>query len=654
MAKFKFLLVGFFIAIVGVLISFQNFDSSLSQQALIPRHLLFGNPEKAAPKISPDGTQLAYLAPDKNNVLNVWVKDLKDSHAPAKMVTHDKKRGIRNYLWQFDNKHVLYAQDLDGDENWHIYQTNIHKKETKDLTPFPGCKAEFITYNPLFPDEILVAINHRNKSLFDVYRIHLNDGHVELDTENPDGVFQWLADRQLKIRAAISYENDGSSLIRVRDSINDPWRNFLTIAPEEVGTEVVSFSKDGDSIYLLSNHEANTSRLVQYSLKDGSKKVLVEHPLYDLDEVLIDPETYEILAVGVEKDRYDIIALDPDIDLDFSELKRIEKGIFRIISATLSNRKWIVAFISDQKPTHYYIYDRDTKKHHFLFTTQPELEKYQLSEMTPISFKARDGMLLHGYLTLPVGKSPLYLPTVLFVHGGPWVRDNWEFNPNVQWLANRGYAVLQINYRGSSGYGKEYLNAGNKEWAGKMHTDLLDGKKWLIDQGYADPSKVAIYGGSYGGYATLVGLSFTPDEFCCGVDIVGPSNLITLLQSFPPYWNPLKAQTDRQIGSLEKDEEFLKSRSPLFKAQFIKKPLLIGQGANDPRVKQAESDQIVEVMRYNNLPVEYLLFKDEGHGFARPENRMKFYAAAEQFLAKYLGGHNQPPSEKENWDSLKR
>ena len=346
--------------------------------------------------------------------------------------------------------------------------------------------------------------------------------------------------------------------------------------------------------------------------------------------------------------------LDPQLQADFDALNATGYGAFKITSQSLSNRKWIVAFVSDQHPTRYYLYDRDTKKTQFLFTSQPALDAYQLSPMTPISFQARDGMTLHGYLTLPIGKQPQHLPTVLFVHGGPWVRDTWGFNTTVQWFANRGYAVLQVNYRGSTGYGKDYLNAGNREWAGKMHTDLLDGKQWLIDKGYSDPNKIAIYGGSYGGYATLVGLTFTPNEFCCGVDIVGPSNIITLLKTVPPYWAIFKAQNDIRIGSLEKDEEFLKARSPLYKVDAIVKPLLIGQGANDPRVKQAESDQIVSEMRSKNLPVEYLLFPDEGHSFQKPINRLKFCAASEMFLAKYLGGRYEPPTAEENWESLKR
>jgi len=287
-----------------------------------------------------------------------------------------------------------------------------------------------------------------------------------------------------------------------------------------------------------------------------------------------------------------------------------------------------------------------------LFSNRSDLERYTLARMRPISFVARDGLTLHGYLTLPVGVPPKNLPMVLNVHGGPWARDTWGLDPEAQWLANRGYAVLQVNFRGSTGYGKKFLNAGDREWGGAMHHDLLDAKQWAVREGYADPDRVCIYGGSYGGYATLVGLTFTPEVFACGVDIVGPSSIVTLIRSIPPYWAPMKSVFDKRVGSVENEEEFLNSRSPLFKADQIRKPLLIAQGANDPRVKQAESDQIVAAMRRNELPVTYLVFPDEGHGFARPENRLKFYAATEQFLAEHLGGRAEPPAESENWGAL--
>lgn len=653
MTLFKYLIyaLGLTSVIYFALPLYTQAIQSQQEAPLIPRKYLFGNPEKTGAKISPDGTKLAYLAPDSNNVLNVWVRDLKKGK--DKQVTSDKVRGIRQYAWQYDNSHILYIQDKDGDENNHLYQTDIGTQETKDLTPFDGIKVELVAADSAYPEEMLIGMNRRDPTLFDVFRLNFKTGELTLDTENPGGVIGWVADYHLQVRASQSYTEDGSTLIRVRDSRESPWRDFLTFDPLEIGS-VESFTADNQSLYVMTSLNANTSRLLKIDIATGKQELIVEDPEYDLTSVMLNPTTHALEAVGVERERNEWIIFDPKIQEDYDFLTKELKGPISLASRDLSNQQWIVIAYSDQHPSHYYLYHRPTKGLKFLFTTQPKLENYQLSPMEPITIKARDGLTLHGYLTLPAGMEARNLPTVLLVHGGPWVRDSWGLSPLVQWLANRGYAVLQINYRGSTGYGKAFLNAGDREWANKMHDDLLDGKEWMVSEGYADPEKIAIFGGSYGGYATLVALTFTPDAFCCGVDIVGPSNLITLLKTLPPYWIPMKVQMDRRIGNLEKDQDFLKSRSPLFKVDQIKKPLLIGQGANDPRVKQAESDQIVAAMRSKNLPVEYLLFADEGHGFAQPNNRMKFYAAAEEFLAKYLGGRSEPPTKEENWDSVKK
>jgi dipeptidyl aminopeptidase/acylaminoacyl peptidase len=626
-------------------------EAKQQKVSLIPRKVIFGNAEKASPKLSPNGAKLAYLAPDKNGVMNVWVQNIGDDKS-AELITSDKKRGISSFFWRYDGKHIIYGQDKDGDENGHLYETNIKTKATRDLTPFDGVKAGIVAYEREFPNEMLIQLNRRDKTVFDVYKLNLKDGSIKLEAQNDTNAYHWLADHTLTVRGQQSYDTDGSTIISVRDSKNAPWRTFLHIGPEDEAS-LLDFSLDGKSLYIVSSVGANTERLVKVNLADGSQKVIFEDPRYDVTDVIQNPKTYEIEAVGVERERFEWIVLDPKRKADFAYLQK-KKGVFDIISSDHSDQHWIVGYSFDNESSQYYLYDTEKKQSKFLFSSRPKLNEYQLSNMTPISFQAKDGMQLYGYLTLPVGKEPKNLPTVLYVHGGPWVRDHWGFHPLIQWLANRGYAVLQVNYRGSAGYGKDYLNAGNKEWGAKMHTDLLDGKKWMIDQGYANPEKVAIFGGSYGGYATLVGLAFTPDEFCCGVSIVGVSNLITHLQSSPPYWAVFNALTDLRIGSLETEKDFLISRSPLFKADKITSPLLIGHGANDPRVKQAESDQIVAAMRKNGKEVEYLLFPDEGHGFARPENKMKFYAAAELFLSKHLGGRVQPPTPEEDWSDVKR
>lgn len=648
----KFLILS--IALMGsFFFSFlQGGEKPGSLPPLIPRKLLFDNPEKAGAKLSPDGTKLAYLAPDENNILNVWVRDLKNGGVD-KRITNDRKRGIYQYLWQFNNEAILYLQDKDGDENSHLYQTQLATLETKDLTPFEGVKAGLVDNDFRFPNEVLIQLNRRDPSLYDVYRLNLETGKLDLDTENPGDVIGWVADHHLVVRVSQSVTEDGSTLIRVRNGATSPWRDWMTISPLETGA-ILGFSADNHSLYALTSIDSNTARLLKVNLETGEKSVMTEDSEYDLGGIVLHPTTYALQAAEVEREKNEWIPFDPQIKEDFSYLSDRFKGPFMLASRDLADQNWIVVSQSDQRPSHYYLYRRPGKKLEFLFSTKPSLERYQLSPMKPIKFQARDGMMLHGYLTLPSGVEPRNLPTVLLVHGGPWARDSWGLSPTVQWLANRGYAVLQINFRGSTGFGKAYLNAGNKEWAGTMHNDLIDGKGWMVKNGYANPDKVAIMGGSYGGYATLVGLTFTPEAFCCGIDIVGPSNLVTLLQTFPPYWKPMKAKMDIRVGSLEKDKEDLIARSPLFKVDQITKPLLIGQGANDPRVKQAESDQIVEAMRKKNIPVEYLLFTDEGHGFVRPENRMKFNAAAEAFLAKHLGGRLEPASAEENWEEVKK
>lgn len=630
-------------------------DPKKQERTLIPRQLLFGNPVKTSPQISPDGTKLAYVAPDAQAVLNIWIRDLQHPQQSDQQATFDQNRGVRRFLWQLDSQHLLYVQDKDGDENWHLYQTALDTKETKDLTPHEDIQVDFVAYEKDRPNLLLIQSNQREKGLFDVYLMDLTTGESVLAALNPDNAFNWVADHDLQVRAVQSYTKEGDQLIRIRAPHQEEWQELMTIPSNEI-IQIVGFSPDNQSLYLLSSMDHQTCRLVSLDLTTKEQQILAEDAHYDLeDQCLVHPQTNHLEAIGVERERFEWIVLNPSIQADLQTLQgKDPRACFKLTSRDLANQKWVVASYSDDRPVHFYLYDKEEGNLAFLFSAQPALEEYSLSKMQPVAFIAQDGMQIHAYLTLPSNQEARSLPAILLVHGGPWVRDTWGFRPEVQWLADRGYAVLQINYRGSTGYGKDYLNAGNREWAGKMHQDLLDGKQWLIDQGIADPQRVAIYGGSYGGYATLVGLSFTPDAFCCGVDLVGPSSLITLIENSPPYWAPLKSELDLRIGNLEDDAEFLKSRSPLFKAHQITKPLLIGQGANDPRVKQSESDQIVAAMRLHQLPVEYLLFADEGHGFAKPVNRLKFYAAAELFFSKYLGGQSEVPNAQENWEALKR
>lgn len=643
------------IVLVALLIGafFTFFPLPSDPPAMIPRQELFGNPVKTQPRLSPDGKHIAFLAPDSKDVLNVWVAPT-DNLADETIVTNDPKRGVRNLFWQYDGKAILYVQDSDGDENYHLYQTDLATRVTRDLTPFVGVRADVIAYESSHPNDLIVSINQRDRKLFDAYRIDLDTGAVTMEATNPGDVHDWVADNNLHIRAAQAYTADGGTVIRVRDQASNEWRDLLKWGPEEGLGGIAAFSPDNKSLYVLTSQNNDTVRLLDVDVATGKTKELANDKNYDLGSILTHPTDHHLLAVGVERERFGWIPIDDSIKNDFKAIEKFAGSGFQVASRTQDDKTWIVASRHDNKPIEYWLWDRTEQKPKFMFSTMPGLKNYTLVETRPIRIKARDGLKLEGYLTLPAGRKAKNLPTIIYVHGGPWVRDTWGFSPVLQWLANRGYAVLQLNYRGSTGYGKDFVSAGDKEWGAKMQDDILDGKRWLVQKGIANRDKIAIYGGSYGGYATLAGLAFTPNEFCCGVDVVGPSNLLTLLRSLPPYWEAGRALFDRRVGAIDKEDDMLKERSPLFKADQITKPLLIAQGANDPRVKQHESDQIVGAMRNHNKPVEYLVFEDEGHGFARPQNKRRFFAAMEHFLAEHLGGTEEPASPEEDWSSVQR
>ncbi len=610
--------------------------------ALIPREILFGNPQRTSPHLSPDGKHLAYLAPDDKNVLQVWLRTI--GQEGDRKLTADKKRGIRSFFWTYDGRHLVYMQDSDGDENWHLFGVDVTGNVVRDLTPFQGAQGRVVGLAPEVPGEILVGLNVRDARLHDVYRVNLRNGAVELEVENPGKVLEWTADMGLRVRAATASADDGGFDLRIRRTAESDWQTVLHCPPdEEVWT--AGFSADGQTLYVITNHDANAKRLLALDLATLKEQVLATEERHDVSEVFIHPVSRLVQAVAFYRERLQWQVLDRSVAEDFEALGAVRPGDFSIPSRDLDDRTWLVSYVTDDGPLYYYSYDRASRSATLLFSNRPKLEGLPLAKMKPICFAARDGLEIHGYLTLPVGVEPKKLPLVLLVHGGPWVRNCWGFHPWAQWLANRGYAVLQVNYRGSDGYGKKFLNAGNREWAGKMHDDLIDAMEWAKARGIADPSRLAIMGGSYGGYATLVGLAFTPKVFTCGVDLVGPSNLITLLKTIPPYWEPLKNLFRHRVGDLETDQAFLESCSPLSRADQIERPLLIGQGANDPRVKQAESDQIVQSMRQRGKEVRYLVYGDEGHGFARPENRLHFFAMAEEFLAQHLGGRFEPARE---------
>jgi dipeptidyl aminopeptidase/acylaminoacyl peptidase len=602
---------------------------------LVPRTVLFGNPDKALAQISPDGQRLSYLAPD-DGVLNVWVGPVGgDAFAP---VTDDRDRGIRTYAWAHNNRHLVYLQDKGGDENWRLYSVDLDSGEVRDLTPYDDVQATIIKGSKRHSNELLVGLNKDNPQLHDVYRLDLLTGELEKVVDNP-GFVDWVADDDFNVRAGVAPQADGGMTVMYRTDDAGEWQPLVVFDSDDaLSSGPVGFTDDGRSMYLRTSQGVNAGRLVVRDLASGDETVIAEDPQYDVGTVVLHPDTRAVQLVVFVKDRAEYVVLDDAIAGDVAGLRALHPGDFVLIDRDHADATWLVAYTADDGPVSYYSWDRTGQQGTLLFTHRPELEDYELAKVEPFEFTARDGLVVHGYLTFPPGVERSNLLTVLNVHGGPWARDTWGFNPESQWFANRGYLAVQVNYRGSTGYGKAFLNAGDHEWGGKMHDDLIDAVGWVIDQGYADPAKVAIYGGSYGGFAALTGATETPDTFCCAVDIVGPSNLKTFIEGVPPYWMPMIAMLHRRVGNPETEEDFLWSRSPLSKVDKIRIPMLIAQGANDPRVKQPESEQIVAAMKEKGIDHDYMLFEDEGHGFAKPENRLKFYAAAEKFLARHLGG----------------
>lgn len=607
---------------------------------LIPLETLFGNPQRINPQISPDATKIAWIAPYEE-VLNVWIADFDEGKlGEARPITKDRGRGIRNFFWTHDNRYLIYIQDKQGDENWHLWAVRLEDGQIKDLTPFENVRAHVVALDKNYPNKVLIGLNNTNPQLHDIYSLNLETLELEKLLDN-FGVIGWLVDPQFVPRAAIAPKADGGFSLLVRQDENSDWKSLLEISNEDaLGTSPIAFSRDGNSILAISPLDANAARLIKINIRTGQYEVIAQDPIYDVSDVLIDEDSREVQMVVFAKDRNDYHLMDQSYEPEWNQIRTLHTGDPFLSNRDDQSRNWVIGFNNDSGPIPYWVYDALNAKSYFLFNHQPDLEKYQLSKKEPFVCKSRDGLDLHGYLSFPLQERE-NLPTVLKVHGGPWARDVWGYDPEAQWLANRGYLCIEVNFRGSTGYGKDFLNAGNKEWGNKMHNDLIDTLYWAVQQGYVDPARVGIYGGSYGGYAALVGASFTPQIFKCAVDIVGPSNLKTLIESIPPYWAPLVSQFHTRVGNPETEEDFLWQRSPLSRAEDIKIPLLIAQGANDPRVKLSESEQIVEALKKHGIDYQYLVFEDEGHGFAKPENRLSFMQTAEEFLSTHLGGLSQ-------------
>lgn len=624
--------------------------TSGNSNRLIPRSAIFGNPSRTMCQISPDGTMFAWIAP-RDGVLNIWIAPVEDIDS-AEPITDDRLRGIRFFAWARNNTHLLYIQDEGGDEDWHVHSIEISSKTGPDLTPLEGVNARITAASFESPDDIIIGINDRDKSWHDLYRVNVRSGERDLLFLNDQEFSDLTVDNRFSIRLATKTTAEGGGTIFRYE--NSSFETLYDIPHEDIlTTHTLGFEADGDAFYMIDSCNRDRAALMRIDFASGAKEILGEHPNADITGyIMTNPQSRIVDAYGVNYLKLEWHALNGAIANDLAELESRLEGEFHVASRTHADDRWIVSATSAAEPGIYYLYDRASRDLTRLFSERPELDAFALRPMHAEIIPARDGLELVSYLTLPKhenmetesGRPSAPVPMVLLVHGGPWARDAYGYHPQHQWLADRGYAVLSVNFRGSTGFGKAFINAGDLEWGRKMHDDLIDAIDWAVEQGIAGKDKVAIMGGSYGGYATLAGLAFTPDVFACGVDIVGPSNLETLIATTPPYWKAAYEILTRRIGDprTEEGRTLLADRSPLTKADQITKPLLIGQGANDPRVKQAESDQIVSAMQDNSLPVTYVLYPDEGHGFARPENRLSFFAVAEAFLSAHLGGSLEP------------
>jgi len=616
------------------------------EAALIPRTMIFGNPERTQARISPDGSWVSWLAPS-DGVLNVWVAPADDLDA-ARVVTSDDYRGIQQHFWAPNSAYVYYIQDQGGDENFHVYSANVETGDVVDLTPVAeGARATIQAVSAERPNHIVVGINERNPQIFDLYLVDVTTGERELLKENP-GYAGWMIDNTLEPRFGFqTTEGGGGEIVDFEGEV------LAVIPPEDfLNTQGLGFNKANDVVYMLDSRGRDKVALTALSIATGEIEVLAESGDADISGLLIDGQSYEPIAYNVDYLKSSWYAMDEQTAADLEAITAELGGSLSIVATTDDMSRWIVHEDATERSGAYYLYDREDRSVSKLVDQRPELSEQTLAPMHAVEIPSRDGLTLVSYLTLPAGsdtdrdgRPDEPLPMVLAVHGGPWARDSYGYSSWHQWLANRGYAVLSVNYRGSTGFGKSFTRAAIKEFAGKMHDDLIDGVEWAVDKGIADRDKVAIAGGSYGGYATLIGVSFTPDTFACGVDIVGPSSLVTLIESFPEYWKPfLEGTWYTYVGdpAVAEEREDMLGRSAISRVDDIRVPLLVGQGENDPRVTKLESDQLVEAMSANELPVTYVNFPDEGHGFARPENRLAFYAVMEGFLEGCLGGKSEP------------
>ena len=620
---------------------------SLSGIPLIPRRLLLGNPTRLSPKLSPDGRTLAWLAA-VDDVMNIWVAPV-DALGEATPVTRLPGRPIVWHHWTPDGRWILFMKDANGDENYNVHIVEPKTAEVRNLTPYPKTAAFPHLPSPDMPGQLLVSLNDRDAHWHDIWQIDLHSGSRALVYENTDRLGSVYCDWQGRPRLGrrSNPEKGGDEILMFAAGRPEPWR--LIPFEDTLTTSIAYPNRAGTHFCMFSSLGRNTAAMVRVDAETGAETVLAERSDADIIDVQIDQQSFEVTAAAADPGRLVWIAIDPATGATLDQIKsHVPDGDYVVSSCSRDDTRWIATIWGPQKPATYYLVDRKAGSIAELFSARPELKPYRLAGMQEARIKSRDGLDLVSYLTLPPdepGPRPhQLLPMVLYVHGGPWGRDSYGYNRDHQWLANRGYAVLSVNYRASTGFGKAFLNAGDKEHAGKIHDDLIDGVEWAIREGIAPRDKVAIMGWSYGGYSAFVSATFTPEVFCCSVPVVGVTDLVTLMENRPPYWADFMEQFNRRYADVKTEEgrEFLRSRSPLYKVDQIKRPMLIGHGANDVRCTLAQSDLIVAAMQQKKIPVTYVVFPDEGHGFYRPQNNIAFHAIVEAFLARHLGGRAEP------------
>lgn len=621
---------------------------------LVDREIFFGDPFIASAALSPDGRYVSFLQ-KLDGILNVWVKGIDQPFEAARPVTQDTIRPVRGYFWSQDGKYILYVQDQAGNENFRVYAVDpaaapapgAKTPPARDLTPYDNVQARIFAVPENSPNQILVGLNDRDPRLHDLYRVDLRTAERQLILQNSPSfnVAGWMADLEGNLRLATRVTQEGGTEILRVDG--DSLISVYTCQAAETCSPI-RYHKDGAHIYLETNRgNVDLSRLVLFNPVTGATELVEEDPEGEVDfgQALFSRATDELIATSYTGDRLRLYPKDPQFARDIETLRtKLPNGDLFFRQPTKDDRLWIVKEVLDTDEGPNYIYNRETGEVELLYRPRTDIPSQHMAKRQPIRYAARDGEIIPGYMTLPKGVAAEKLATIVLPHGGPWGRDGWGYDNLAQFLANRGYAVLQPNFRSSTGYGKRFLRLGDKQWGtGSMQHDITDGVQWLIKEGIADPERVGIMGGSYGGYATLAGVTFTPELYSAGVSIVGPSSIITLLNSIPPYWEPIRRMFAVRVGDVNDpaDLERLRSQSPLYFAENITAPLMVVQGANDPRVKKAESDQIVTALRDLGRTVEYLVAADEGHGFAGELNNLATYAAIEKFLALHLGGRYQ-------------